>query len=69
MFRDPATPDRFVETYMVESWGDHLRQHERASVEQEVDERRLRDLSIPGVVPAVTHLIAAHAAESEDDEE
>ena len=44
LFRDPAVPNRFVETYMVESWGDHLRQHERVSVEQEEDEAKLRAL-------------------------
>jgi hypothetical protein len=69
MFRDPATPDRFVETYMVESWGDHLRQHERVSVEQQVDEERLRALLIPGAVPVVSHLVAAHPAEADDAEE
>jgi MFS family permease len=67
IFRDPSTAERFVETYMVESWGDHLRQHERASVEQEVDERRVRALAIPGVAPKVTHLIAAHPTESDDE--
>jgi MFS family permease len=66
IFRDPARPDRFVETYMVESWGDHLRQHERVSVEQEVDEKRLRALLIPGAAPAITHLIAARPIDAED---
>jgi MFS family permease len=30
IFRDTAEPDRFVETYIVDSWAEHLRQHERA---------------------------------------
>jgi MFS family permease/quinol monooxygenase YgiN len=59
LFRDPATPDRFVETYFVESWADHLRQHERVSVEEQAAERRLRALAKPGVEPVVTHLVAA----------
>ncbi len=70
IFRDPATPERFVETYMVESWGDHLRQHERVSVEQQAEEQRLRALLIPGALPVVTHLVAAPTHdESEETEE
>ena len=62
LFRDPAEPDRFVEAYMVESWGDHLRQHDRVSVEQQDDEKELRPLLTPGTAPIVTHLIAARPA-------
>jgi MFS family permease len=29
LFRDLAAPDRFVETFLVDSWAEHLRQHER----------------------------------------
>ena len=29
---DAAQPDRYVESYMVESWAEHLRQHERVTV-------------------------------------
>jgi len=32
LFRDLAAPDRFVETFVVESWGEHLRQHRRTTV-------------------------------------
>jgi MFS family permease len=67
MFRDPAQPERFVETYMVESWGAHLRQHERVSVEEQVDEGGVRARVVPGVEPIVTHLIAARPADAEDD--
>ncbi|HEX3343516.1 MAG TPA: MFS transporter, partial [Polyangiaceae bacterium] len=63
MFRDPAALDRFVEVYLVESWGEHLRQHDRVSVEQQEDEKELRALLTPGSVPAVTHLIAARPVE------
>jgi hypothetical protein len=30
IFRDLAQPDRYVETYIVDSWAEHLRQHERS---------------------------------------
>ena len=61
VFRDPSAPDRFLETYMVDSWADHLRQHERTTVEQHDAESRLRALVAAGTEPKVTHLIAASA--------
>lgn len=32
LFRDLANPHRFIETFVVESWGEHLRQHRRTTV-------------------------------------
>jgi MFS family permease len=32
LFRDLAIPDQFIETFVVESWGEHLRQHRRTTV-------------------------------------
>ena len=32
LFHDPADPNRFTECFMDESWLEHLRQHERASI-------------------------------------
>ena len=32
LFHEAAEPTRYVETFMDESWVEHLRQHERASV-------------------------------------
>ena len=31
LFRDLAAPDQFIETFVVESWGEHLRQHRRTT--------------------------------------
>jgi Transmembrane secretion effector len=31
LFHDPADPNRYVETFLVESWVEHLRQHERVT--------------------------------------
>jgi MFS family permease/quinol monooxygenase YgiN len=31
LFRDPAEPNRFVESFLVETWAEHLRQHVRAT--------------------------------------
>ncbi len=59
LFRDPSAPNRFIETYLVDSWADHLLEHERLTVEQRNAETRLRALIVPGTEPVVTHLIAA----------
>jgi hypothetical protein len=52
---------------MVESGGAHLRQHERVSVEEQVDEGAVRALLVPGVEPVVTHRIAARSPDPKDD--
>src|SRR6266852_3748888 len=59
LFRDPSAPNRFIEIYLVDSWADHLLEHERLTVEQRNAETRLRALIVPGTEPVVTHLIAA----------
>jgi MFS family permease len=59
IYRDPAIPDRFVETYLVESWAEHLRQHERVTVEEQAAEQQVRAQLCPGVDPLIVHLVAA----------
>lgn len=59
LFCDPADPRRYVETYEVASWAEHLRQHERATVaDQEVESRALA-CQEPGKSPVVEHLVSA----------
>ena len=46
LFHDSEDPTRFIETFMDESWVEHLRQHERASVaDREVLNRAKRYLA------------------------
>ena len=58
LFRDAENPRRQVETFMLESWLDHLRQHERVT---EADRRVQAQVDAyhrgPGR-PKVTHLIS-----------
>src|SRR5215831_15306249 len=43
VFEDSAKPGRFVETFLAESWLEHLRQHERVTkADQQLEERVLR---------------------------
>ena len=64
LFQDPADPPRYVEAFLVESWVEHLRQHERVTLADREAEARARALHIGPTPPAVSHLIAARALET-----
>jgi len=57
IYQDTEAPDRYVETFVVQSWGEHLRQHARQTkADRQLEER------IHGCVrgdPKVQHLIYA----------
>src|SRR6266851_3233076 len=53
LFRDPSAPNRFIETYLVDSWADHLLAHERLTVEQRNAETRFGAHNAPAIL-AVT---------------
>jgi hypothetical protein len=57
IFEDVAKPGRFVETFMLDSWIEHLRQHARVSNTDRELQERVRGFHIQGT-PQVTHLIA-----------
>ncbi|HEX8237713.1 MAG TPA: MFS transporter [Abditibacteriaceae bacterium] len=58
LFRDLAEPGRYVESFMVESWAEHLRQHERVTqVDRELEEQAYT-FHIGTERPRVSHLIA-----------
>jgi predicted MFS family arabinose efflux permease/quinol monooxygenase YgiN len=57
VFEDVAKPGRFVETFLVESWLEHLLQHERVTrADRKLEEKVHSFLHEP---PRVTHLITA----------
>jgi MFS family permease len=60
LFRDLGDPDRYVELFLATSWGEHMRQHARVTVEDEALEARAFSFLQPGVAPVGTHFIAAH---------
>jgi hypothetical protein len=56
IFRDMETTDRYVETFTVASWAEHLRQHERLThADLEAEERVQRYVLSE---PKVQHLIS-----------
>jgi MFS family permease len=60
LFRDPAEPGRFVETFLVETWAEHLRQHARGTQSDREIATRIREFHTGVGEPAITHLIAEH---------
>jgi len=60
VFEDAAEEGRMIETFLVESWIEHLRQHERVTNADRLIQERVDHFNIHGV-PKVTHLVAADA--------
>jgi hypothetical protein len=58
-FADTADPARRIEVFIVESWLEHLRQHERVTVADRALEDELRSFYVAGNAPVVTHPISA----------
>jgi hypothetical protein len=61
VFCDLSKPNRYIESYMVETWGEHVRQHERVmnadiEVEERVDAFQVAETEI-----LVRHYISAFA--------
>lgn len=60
LYSDPADPSRYVETFVAESWAEHLRQRERVTVSDRIAEDRARSLHLGDAPPVVSHYIYAH---------
>jgi MFS family permease/quinol monooxygenase YgiN len=57
VFQDTANNTRFVETFFLESWIEHLRQHQRVTnADRQLEQRVARFFREP---PVVTHFVAA----------
>jgi predicted MFS family arabinose efflux permease/quinol monooxygenase YgiN len=57
IFSDSADKNRLVETFFLESWMEHLRQHQRVTNADRVQQQRIRHLLREP--PRVTHFVAA----------
>jgi predicted MFS family arabinose efflux permease len=60
VFQNTADATRLIETFLVESWAEHLRQHRRVTNADHVLETVLRRYL--SELPKVTHYVAAEAA-------
>jgi len=58
LFEDPANPGRYLESFLVESWAEHLRQHLRVTHSDKAIEDAARSFHNGPNLPKVTHWIA-----------
>ena len=58
IFEDPADEGRFIETFLTDSWLEHLRLHRRVTKADRISEQAVRRFQI-GEGPKTTHLIGA----------
>jgi len=61
LFFDTAQPGRFVEYFLVESWLEHLRQHERRVLADLELEDRSRSFHVGTSPPVVSHQVSVDA--------
>jgi MFS family permease/quinol monooxygenase YgiN len=62
LFHDSEDPARFVEVFMDESWVEHLRQHERASVSDREIQRRAKRYLASGETTRSSHWLGDKAS-------
>lgn len=68
VFEDAADQGRFLETFMVGSWLEHLRQHGRVTNADRILQDAVNRYHTSGA-PQVTHFVAAEARERQEEEE
>ncbi len=64
LYVDAADPTRYVESFLVESWIDHLRQHQRVTVSDREIERNVHSFHTGSTRPRVTHFFVKSLKES-----
>jgi len=62
IFRDTEVADRYLEIFLVHSWAEHLRQHERQTQADGDLEQRMRNYLVRD--PDVRHLISTYSKDS-----
>jgi hypothetical protein len=63
VFEDTAERGRILETFLVESWLEHLRQHERVTNADRVLQETVGRFQTDGT-PKITHFVAAEPDQS-----
>jgi predicted MFS family arabinose efflux permease len=61
VWQDAADPGRIVEQFIVASWEEHLRQHDRVTARDQGRLDKIRSMTDPAHPPAVTHWITPAA--------
>jgi MFS family permease len=65
IFRDMENADRYLEVFLVDSWSEHLRQHERSTQADRAAEQRVQ--SHARGKPVVHHLVYATGSNAEPE--
>ncbi len=68
LFSDPSDPGRYIETFVVESWAEHMRQHDRVTVNDRIAEDRARAFHNGDQPPVTSHYIYAHTSQTDHSE-
>ena len=58
IFKHDTYPDVFIESFLIESWAEHLRQHERITIADRLVEDKVLSFHINDKPPVVSHFIA-----------
>jgi MFS family permease len=58
VFEDAAEEGRFIEIFLLDSWLEHLRQHERVTKSDRLAQEAVQQFQLTGA-PLVTHFVAA----------
>ena len=66
LYRDPTDLGRYLETFVVESWAEHLRLHERVTVSDRIAEERARAFHTGMEPPLISHYVYAHPTCQDD---
>jgi MFS family permease len=64
LYEDVVEHGRYLETFVVESWGEHLRQHERGTVSDQQIRERVRSFHLLEGPPPISHLLYAYHQET-----
>jgi hypothetical protein len=64
LYEDVAEQGRYLENFIVESWGEHLRQQERATVADRQVWERANSFHLPDGPPPVSRLLYAYHQET-----
>ena len=59
LFRDPRVQGRYLETFLVESWSEHLRQCQRVTITDQAIEETVYAFHQDTDTPSITRFLAA----------
>ena len=66
VYRDTAQEHEFIETFVVPTWGEHVRQHARRTADDAELQEALRPFLVDGELPHAQHYVAADSSADPD---